>query len=163
MACAPRPGLAIGLINHPVATKFTVFAAEPPVNVSAATIEFSRSLNPHPVEPANTVVTPLFRRGHVVQARQGLHPDFPEVRMLELSYPALKGASGAPVFREDALDVIGVIVANIERELMPAQVLRAVRDDGEPIEEIRYFLPNALAVSSIHLVEILLEQSALAV
>jgi hypothetical protein len=60
-------------------------------------------------------------------------------KMHELSYPALKGASGAPVFLEHGLAVVGVIVANHERELMPAQILRAVGEDGALIEEARYF------------------------
>jgi len=81
--------------------------------------------------------------------------------MLELSYPALKGASGAPVFEEGSLRIIGVVVANVEREMMPAQVLRAYREDGTPLEEIHYFLPNALAVGWEHVAEVVAEAEAL--
>jgi hypothetical protein len=64
------------------------------------------------------------------------------------------------VFDEHTNLLTGVVVANVERELLPAQVIRAVRDDGSPLEEIRYFLPNGLAVAYMHVSEILNEASA---
>jgi hypothetical protein len=76
---------------------------------------------------------------------------------LELSYPALKGASGAPVFFETSQRIVGVIVANLERELLPAQVLSAYREDGSKSEEISYFLPNGIAIGCDHVAELVAE------
>jgi hypothetical protein len=39
--------------------------------------------------------------------------------------------------------VVGIIVGNIERQLMPAQTERTERLDGTGDEIIRYFIPPA--------------------
>lgn len=68
-------------------------------------------------------------------------------RMLELSFPALKGASGAPVLSNRAFELLGVIKANVGYELLPAQI-ETVRDQsGKMLEETKFFLPQALAVN----------------
>ncbi|MEM6495880.1 MAG: hypothetical protein AAF709_04035 [Pseudomonadota bacterium] len=73
---------------------------------------------------------------------------------LELSYPALKGASGSPVVvleGRDAFKVVGITIANIQYELMPVQtyIYRDTEDGTE--EETRYCLPAGLAVNASHL------------
>ena len=67
--------------------------------------------------------------------------------MLELSFPALKGASGAPVLSNDKLELWGVIKANVGYELLPAQIESILDDSGKIDEEIKYYLPQALAVN----------------
>jgi len=126
-------------------------------NADLATYEHSGSISTDSEEPEIARVTPLLRKGHAVQRRRGLRLFYPTIDMLELSYPALKGASGAPVFTEQGLAVVGVVVANVERELLPAQVLRSVTETGELQEEVLYFLPNALAVGPPSLEEIVAE------
>lgn len=147
--------LALGCQAQPGLGGFRVHAGALSINRDVITIEHSGGFRPDQDEPETSSVAPLLRKGHVVQAQVGLHPSFPSVRMLELSYPALKGASGSPVLNESGAEVLGVVVANRERELMPAQILTAVKEDGTSIEEVRYFLPNALAVAYDHVADIL--------
>lgn len=76
--------------------------------------------------------------------------------MLELSFPALKGASGAPVMGWTPPFKLWVIVkANWSTELMPAQV-ETIRDGkGNVEEETKYYLPQALAIHVKHIKELL--------
>jgi hypothetical protein len=74
---------------------------------------------------------------------------------IDLSFPALKGASGAPVIQEQSGKVLGMIVANIERQLMPAQIERTELPDGSSEEIRRYLLPSAQAIRASHLREAL--------
>ncbi|OBB77875.1 serine protease [Mycobacterium sp. 852014-52144_SCH5372336] len=80
---------------------------------------------------------------------------------MELSFPALRGASGAPVmFDESAgrlllgkpgFGIVGVIVANAAYHLLPAQIEAVLSQDNSSYEEVRYLLPQAVAVSVEHL------------
>jgi hypothetical protein len=149
--------LAVGRHEQLGLEGFRVHTGALVVNRDVMTIEHSGGFRPSSDETGTSSVAPLLRKGNVVQAQVGLHPRHPTVRMLELSYPALKGASGSPVLDESGQEVLGVVVANRERELMPAQVLTTVSSDGAPIEEVRYFLPNALAVAYDHLADIISE------
>ena len=65
--------------------------------------------------------------------------------MLELSFPALKGASGAPVM-SGQFELWGVIIANVNHHLLPAQIETIYDDDGRVVEETQYMLPQGLAV-----------------
>ena len=75
--------------------------------------------------------------------------------MLELSFPALKGASGSAVVEilHSQLIVHGVVVANVERHLLPAQIETVLDEKNEILEERKYFLPQAAAVNSVHLMK----------
>jgi len=68
----------------------------------------------------------------------------------------LQGASGAPVIRGDNFEVCGVIVANIERHLLPAQTIKVDIGD-EQIEEINYFLPMGKAIDIKHVFDFIKE------
>ena len=48
--------------------------------------------------------------------------------------------------------VAGMLVANVERELMPAQTVR-LEENGRVVEETKYFLPLGKAFSHQGLVE----------
>ena len=76
------------------------------------------------------------------------------IDMLELSFPALRGASGAPVIeiRGSEMIVHGIIVANAERHLLPAEIETVLDEKNEILEERKYFLPQAVAVNTTHLV-----------
>ncbi len=72
--------------------------------------------------------------------------------MLELSFPALKGASGAPVITNDGrFAILGMLVANVGYHLLPVQVETVLDQRNEILEEIKYLLPQALAVNSRHI------------
>ena len=67
--------------------------------------------------------------------------------MLELSFPALKGASGAPVLSNASFELLGVVKANVSYELLPAQIESIQDEAGVVTEETKFFLPQALAVN----------------
>ena len=122
-----------------------------PGNITLQTYEYSatvRSGNSWHVNPATRV-------GNCV--RQLSSPFGPGgERMLELSFPALRGASGAPVIENKTFGtnlrmvVRGIIVANMERHLLPAQIETVLTEDNALLEERKYFLPQAAAVNAVH-------------
>jgi S1-C subfamily serine protease len=71
---------------------------------------------------------------------------------LELSFPALKGASGSPVLTNDSeFRVCGVIVSNVSYHLLPAQIESVIDESNSLTEETRFMLPQAAAVDIRHL------------
>jgi hypothetical protein len=70
---------------------------------------------------------------------------------LELSFPALRGASGAPVFYQHTDTVIGVVNGNVDRDLLPIQVRKTFGDEGQLVEERKFLLPVSVAVNIKHL------------
>ncbi len=71
--------------------------------------------------------------------------------MLELSFPALRGASGAPVVHwVPPFQLIGVVVANVNHHLLPAQLVTVLDEKNEILEETQFMLPQALAVNVKH-------------
>lgn len=79
-------------------------------------------------------------------------------RMLELSFPALKGASGAPVFNWlPPFNLWGILSQNIARELHPARVETILDEEGNVTDETRFYLPQGLAINVIHIRELLQE------
>jgi len=70
---------------------------------------------------------------------------------LELSFPALRGASGAPVLTSDNFLVVGIVIANLAHYLHPVQIEKITDEKGKAIEETRFMLPQAIAVHVKHL------------
>lgn len=98
------------------------------------------------------VFNPYFRKGNVICYYESNFPEPVPTQCLNLSFPALKGASGAPVKVEQTGLVVGMIVGNIEEELLPAQIERIFTKDG-CIEERKYLLPMARSISWRHLAD----------
>lgn len=96
------------------------------------------------------------RKGNVIKIYYSSYPEVKETRCLELSFPAFVGASGAPVILENSWKVAGMIVANIERHLLPAHILK-VQDGEKYIEEKSYFLPLGKAIHWQHLKDFALD------
>lgn len=72
-------------------------------------------------------------------------------RMLELSFPAMKGASGSPVMSiEPPFSLWGIVSANIASELIPAQIEQIIDEQGLLEEETRFYLPQGLAINVVH-------------
>lgn len=91
---------------------------------------------------------PLSHKGNVIRFYDSAFPESNPTPSLQVSYPALQGASGAPVIAttpSKQFEVCGILVANIERELLPAQILR-IEGPDESIEETKYFLPHGKAL-----------------
>jgi hypothetical protein len=77
------------------------------------------------------------------------------VDALELSFPALRGASGAPtIYNSDDMwgnantQIVGIIVANASEHLLPAQIESVLYENNEAYEEVRFMLPQAVAVNA---------------
>lgn len=101
--------------------------------------------------------SPANRLGNVTRIRD-LRSQYRRAgdHMLELSFPALKGASGAPVIlSRPPFQVWGVVTANVARELLPAQIERIYDEGGQIEEEIKFHLPQALAIHVMHVRAIL--------
>ena len=69
---------------------------------------------------------------------------------LELSFPALRGASGAPII-SNSFHLWGIVIANVSYHLLPAQIESVLDEKNQVIEETRYLLPQGLAVHVKHL------------
>jgi hypothetical protein len=97
-------------------------------------------------------ISPAVRMGNITRCFKSL--DFygkAGEMALELSFPALQGASGAPIMTSDNFLVMGIIIANLAYHLLPAQIEETLNQDGEKVEEVRYMLPQAIAVHVKHL------------
>ncbi len=107
-----------------------------------------------PFEQVGTYIkfTPANRMGNVTRLRN-LNDIFGKAgeQMLELSFPAIKGSSGAPVvLQKSPFSLWGVISRNSAGELFPAQVEKIVDKDGKITEEIKFYLPQGLAIHVKH-------------
>jgi hypothetical protein len=123
-----------------------------PMNRDVLAVEFSGTHSQLTESGQKALIfNPYFRKGHVICHYESVFPTSIPTFYMDLSFPALKGASGAPVIVEIGGSVIGMVLGNIERELLPAQIER-VTQDGSHIEEIKYFLPAGQAISWVHLV-----------
>lgn len=84
----------------------------------------------------------------------------PSDDMLLLSFPAMPGASGAPVVRRNDCHVVGVIVQSWSLDATPAKVEEVVEEDVDQpddppgpwprrriVETRRYLIPQALAAN----------------
>jgi hypothetical protein len=124
-----------------------------PVNFDVLTIEFSGTES-RPLADGRREMrfTPYHRKGHVICHYTSTWPESVPTSSLDLSFAALRGASGAPVVVEQNGTVVGMVVANIERHLLPAQVEK-VELGPDHREEVKYFLPLGKAISWHHLRE----------
>jgi len=136
-------------------TTLSLAPAAPSSNLRVGTLEYSRfELNPNE-QTLNQ--NPSTRVGNIVrQLANDRH--FPQ-NSLELSYPTLRGASGSPVIVLEGAEkfkVCGVVVANAQYELMPAQT-HSYRDaEGNEEETTHYYLPAGVAIN-VHWLKQLLQ------
>jgi hypothetical protein len=79
--------------------------------------------------------------------------------MLVLSFAALRGASGAPVVSNTDLHLWGIVTANRAYHLLPTQVETVLDEKNQLIEEVRFMLPQALAIHVKHLRSVLKQHS----
>lgn len=96
--------------------------------------------------------SPANRIGNVTRFRN-LRFQYGEAgnQMLELSFPALKGASGSPVMGwRPPFKVWGIVAANISSELLPVQIESVFDENGLLEESTKYLLPQALAIHVKH-------------
>jgi trypsin-like peptidase len=147
---SPRFDIAVGrlYVRPPGISILAIAERDMPINVDVLTVEFSGTTSSQAI--------PYYRKGHVITRYVS---DFGNLlkgaTVLDLSFPALKGASGAPVLVEREGVVIGMVVSNVERHLLPAHLERLESPDGS-VEEHQYFLPVGQAISWQHLRDFLL-------
>jgi hypothetical protein len=151
---SPRFDLAGGRINtdQPL-IPLGIARQNPAVNVDLLCVEFSRT---GPVASGEGIsemrIRPSYQRGHIVSDYTDDLPGAETAKVIEVSFPALRGASGSAIVNGVTGDVIGVLIANRATHLMPAQLER-VEGPAGVVEEVRYYLPYGLALSWEHLQE----------
>jgi len=118
------------------------------LNQFMATLEYG----PTTTAGSKIKISPATRLGNItriIDATCSLGPAGEEA--LELSFPALRGASGAPVVTNDGMFRLhGVVVANVSYHLLPAQIASILDEKNEILEETQFMLPQALAVNVKH-------------
>jgi hypothetical protein len=124
------------------------------MNENILSVEYSSSRGGQILSDGRSAIflTPNWHKGHMVREYEpGFSHEANDASYIDLSFPALKGASGAPVIGENSFQVLGMILSNVETQLMPAQVEITHRTDGTQDEIRRYFLPSAHAIRAEHL------------
>ena len=132
-----------------------------PIHTLAAEEEVNITLNDIVVcfEYGTTIVagqlihfSPANRLGNVTRFRNfsNLYGEAGN-QMLELSFPAMKGASGAPIMGwRPPFKLWGIVKANVNTELLPAQIETVVDEAGKLDEQTKFYLPQALAIHVKH-------------
>ena len=135
--------------NFPNHRHFTPAFGKPITsNVQVLTFEYSRTT----VSGGRIALSSSTRLGNVVSSPKKVEMlGDAGVDALELSFPALKGASGAPVIDCRNWDLWGLIIANVSYELLPLQIETVLDQRNNILEEVKYMLPQAVAVNIKHL------------
>jgi len=150
---SPDVDLAVCVVEAsllPEAIRLPIASTNPALNEDVVCFEYSSTRIER--QPGRTHVSfePYAHKGNVVRAYDSTFPEGTPTPTLLTSFPALQGASGAPVLVKTTprrtLAVVGMMVANAERHLMPAQVLK-LEDGGSVTEEVRYYLPYGKALA----------------
>ena len=151
---SPQFDIALGRVQGASDIQPLDVATEnPPINFDIVTAEFSRThIERMQNEKLSLTFVTCYRKGHIIRYYGSTYPESIPTQCLELSFPALKGASGAPVLLELSGAVIGMIVQNIGHELLPAQI-ETITESENYTEEIKYYLPSGKAISWVHLTE----------
>lgn len=128
-------------------------------NVDYITVEYSESsleLN-HLTGRETITIKSSTRKGNIIKDYVSEWPETKPTKSIEISFPVLQGASGAPLIENFLpMNVVGMITHNIQYDLIPAQTIK-VRDGKKYYEEIKYFLPVGKAIHAIHLLEFIKE------
>jgi S1-C subfamily serine protease len=97
-------------------------------------------------------LNPATRIGNVTRLLNREDGDARFDQALELSFPILQGASGAPILgpRGDYLSLLGVAFGNLEYEVRPASSHEVLDERNQIYERKQYMLPLGLAINSSH-------------
>ncbi|HUD07163.1 MAG TPA: serine protease [Candidatus Saccharimonadales bacterium] len=119
-----------------------------PINTDCSTLEHSGT--GRNVSAGGMLYNVRYRRGNIVSSGKYEYEGIlSESTVFEMSYPCLWGASGSPVFNSATLELVGMMVQNVDHELAPSQLIKAVDDEGQLIEEIKYTIPQGIALSAV--------------
>jgi hypothetical protein len=145
---SPDYDIAVGRTLSPLAEGIPLRLAErfPGIDVDLVAIEFSQSRKSLDGNGSlKFVQRHSQRKGNIVELYDDDIPGPRRARYVDLNFPAFKGASGAPAFTEDGV-VGAMILQNHERDLLPAQLI-TTKVESEVVEEVKYFLPLAKAIT----------------
>jgi hypothetical protein len=138
--------LAFGSLSCPFDIELPGFAIAERLLINADVCSLEHSDGGRPVTGGQNFYDPRFRKGYIIGHERSDLGNTAGCQAIDVSYPALKGASGAPVFREKDCAVEGLMVENVDRELLPTQVHRTGDDEDNLIEEIRQSMPHGRAI-----------------
>ena len=117
--------------GFPEASPLPIVEGIAPLNVDVVTNEYSTTrIERLPDGRAHVSIEPLLHKGNVMTYYVSNFPETVPTPSLLTSFPALQGASGAPVILSHNFAVIGILMANFERHLLPAQVVRVSSSDA---------------------------------
>lgn len=143
----------------PLAVPLSIATADPPLNHDVFSYEYSSTRIERTDTGFHVSFEPHTHKGNIVRSYVSKFPEPVATASVLTSYPALQGASGAPVIygsqSKKSFAVAGMLVANSERHLLPAQVVK-IEDGPEYKETTSYFLPYGKALSWSVLAECLL-------
>lgn len=137
--------------DFPEAVPLAIGKADPPLNADIFSYEYSATrIERTPTGGTKVSFEPYFHKGNIVRSYESSYPETIKTPSFLTSFPALQGASGAPILAatdsRKSLAVVGVTVANVETHLLPAQVVR-IQDGDAYREETSYFLPYGKALA----------------
>jgi len=123
----------------------------PPLNRDVFCYEYSQTrIEAKATGGVHVALEPFAHKGNIMRYHDLDYPSYVNAPCFVVSFPAMRGASGAPVIcYTDSKDfyVAGMIVANMGRHLMPAQVERITDQKGNT-EEMSFYLPLGMAIQS---------------
>lgn len=133
------------------ALRIPIAASDPALNEDVVCFEYSSSrIENKPEGGRHVSLEPYAHKGNIVRMYDSTFPAPTTTPVILTSFPALQGASGAPILVKTkprrTMAAVGMMLANFERHLMPAQVLSIDHGDGEK-EEVRYYLPHGKALA----------------
>lgn len=142
--CSVERSLLPSAVPLPIAT------TDPPLNHDVFSYEYSSTRIEKTATGFHVSFEPYAHKGNVVRTYLSTFPEKLPTASLLTSFPALQGASGAPVIcgsqNKKHFAVAGMLVANAERHLLPAQVV-SIEVGPEYKETTSYFLPYGKALS----------------
>jgi V8-like Glu-specific endopeptidase len=143
-----------GYPNH---TSLSLTKGKHPANQDIIAFEYSSTTIETDADGKRVVTfQPFTHKGNILRHYMSHFPSSTPTPSFDTSFPALQGASGAPVLRTTDWAVVGMLVANVERHLMPAQIVRVELGNAEH-EEVNYFLPTGHAIEAKLIVDFLEE------
>lgn len=100
---------------------------------------------------------PSTRKGNITKSYVSTFPEDTPTKCLEVSFPVLQGASGAPLMvNAPPWQVVAMFTHNVQYNLLPAQTV-SIKDGNKYVEETHYYLPTGKAIQAFHLLEFMKE------
>ncbi len=149
----------VPLEHIPTVMPLTLGKSDPALNADVFTFEYSGTQIEKPT-PGQTHIAfePYTHKGNIVRSYDSTYPEKIKTPTFLVSFPALQGASGAPLLSgtpsKKSIAVVGMTVANVERHLIPAQIVQ-IQEGKDFSEKISYYLPFGKALARAAVTEAL--------